>query len=450
MASDPTKAWHKVFTSGSKQMQDRLKAAHGNKPEFQNFLKSIGAEGGERSAKQSMTSLAKANREKIIAAAAKKIELKKSSERVRAMRGNADQFGGGLGGGLERNADIIRHVRSGGTLKVAEEVEQIDERNVENKKKKDEYVRLQGLKAMKAGKVDPARGHSPTRFGREELKNEEVELEESMTDSWKNVQSMPKGSVTGGKEEIKQRHAYLTALYNHHKKYGNDTKKVKGEIERLNRSRIAEENLDEATPYYNKSSFLKKMSRLAKQERQAREKKETEQKKKVNEVSSELLDRYKEKAKKSADELSKQGKYRQSNDRIMNVMKATGKQIEKTTANIKKSLNKEENDIEEAANAAQQAAIAIAMKKAGKKPKNLDEDTCPACGKNPCECECETQEDELNVKIGDTGKLTYDQMKRFLGIQDVHKLAPEDLKAKGIPVSPSELILKHQRMQSNL
>jgi hypothetical protein len=57
-----------------------------------------------------------------------------------------------------------------------EEIEQIDERNVENKNKKDEYVRLQGLKAMKAGKVDSARGHSPTRFGREELKNEEVEL----------------------------------------------------------------------------------------------------------------------------------------------------------------------------------------------------------------------------------------------------------------------------------
>jgi hypothetical protein len=42
---------------------------------------------------------------------------------------------------------------------------------------------------------------------------------------------------------------------------------------------MAEENtmtIDEATPYYNKPSFLKKMSRVAKQERQAREKKEAE------------------------------------------------------------------------------------------------------------------------------------------------------------------------------
>ena len=43
----------------------------------------------------------------------------------------------------------------------------------------------------------------------------------------------------------------------------------------------------------------------------------------------------------------------------------------------------------EAASPAQQAAIAVAMKKAGKKPKNVDEgaDVCPHCAKNPCECE---------------------------------------------------------------
>jgi hypothetical protein len=37
-----------------------------------------------------------------------------------------------------------------------------------------------------------------------------------------------------------------------------------------------------------------------------------------------------------------------------------------------------EKDVEEAANAAQQAAIAIAMKKAGKKPKKKNESTVPA------------------------------------------------------------------------
>ncbi|MGA1155181.1 MAG: hypothetical protein ACO3TR_04505, partial [Burkholderiaceae bacterium] len=70
---------------------------------------------------------------------------------------------------------------------------------------------------------------------------EEVQIEESMADSWKQVQSMDKGSITGGKEEARKRLAYLNAVYAHHKKYGNDTKKVKGEIERINRSRIAEE-----------------------------------------------------------------------------------------------------------------------------------------------------------------------------------------------------------------
>lgn len=62
----------------------------------------------------------------------------------------------------------------------------------------------------------------------------------------------------------------------------------------------------------------------------------------IDEVSSELLGRYKEKAKKSADALTAAGKHKQSTDRWMNVMKATGKQIDKTTAATKKALNKEE------------------------------------------------------------------------------------------------------------
>lgn len=67
----------------------------------------------------------------------------------------------------------------------------------------------------------------------------------------------------------------------------------------------------------------------------------------IDELSSELLDRYKEKAKKSSADLTAQGKYKQANDRTLNVMRATGKQIEKTTASIRKHLNKEEY-IEEA------------------------------------------------------------------------------------------------------
>lgn len=59
----------------------------------------------------------------------------------------------------------------------------------------------------------------------------------------------------------------------------------------------------------------------------------------ITELSSETLDSYKDKAKKSSNSLTSQGKYRQANDRTMNVMKATGKQIDKTVSNIRKSLN---------------------------------------------------------------------------------------------------------------
>jgi hypothetical protein len=61
----------------------------------------------------------------------------------------------------------------------------------------------------------------------------------------------------------------------------------------------------------------------------------------IQELSSDALDRYKVKAKQSADELTSQGKYRQANDRTMNVMKATGKQIDKTVTNIRNALNRE-------------------------------------------------------------------------------------------------------------
>jgi hypothetical protein len=70
-------------------------------------------------------------------------------------------------------------------------------------------------------------------------------------------------------------------------------------------------------------------------------KKTNEEVEAITELSSETLDSYKEKAKKSSDSLTSQGKYRQANDRTMNVMKATGKQINKTVASIRKALNRE-------------------------------------------------------------------------------------------------------------
>lgn len=63
----------------------------------------------------------------------------------------------------------------------------------------------------------------------------------------------------------------------------------------------------------------------------------------IQELSSATLDRYKEKAKKSSDELTRQGKYRKANDRTMNVMKATGKQIDKAASGIRKALRNDES-----------------------------------------------------------------------------------------------------------
>ena len=56
-----------------------------------------------------------------------------------------------------------------------EEAEHVEEGNLANKAKKKEAIRQLGLKAMKAGKVDPARGYIPQRAGREQLKKEETE-----------------------------------------------------------------------------------------------------------------------------------------------------------------------------------------------------------------------------------------------------------------------------------
>jgi hypothetical protein len=62
----------------------------------------------------------------------------------------------------------------------------------------------------------------------------------------------------------------------------------------------------------------------------------------VNEVSSELLDRYKTGAKKSADAATASGQHGKALKRWSGHMKATGKQIEKTTSGIRKALNRED------------------------------------------------------------------------------------------------------------
>lgn len=85
----------------------------------------------------------------------------------------------------------------------------------------------------------------------------EEALDESMTDSWTKVQAMDKGSVTGGKEEVRKRLTYLQAVHDHHKKFGNDTLKVRKQIEDLKRSRIAEELDEKLTPSMGAGEYIK-------------------------------------------------------------------------------------------------------------------------------------------------------------------------------------------------
>ena len=61
----------------------------------------------------------------------------------------------------------------------------------------------------------------------------------------------------------------------------------------------------------------------------------------LQELKNSTLQSYKDKANASADELTAQGKHGESLDRRANVMKATGKQIEKTSANIGRALRGE-------------------------------------------------------------------------------------------------------------
>jgi hypothetical protein len=65
--ADPTKAWDKAFTSGSKVMQDRLKRVHAKNPAFQSWLKSSGHGAGE-SVKQASKEVKQTVRAKQLAA----------------------------------------------------------------------------------------------------------------------------------------------------------------------------------------------------------------------------------------------------------------------------------------------------------------------------------------------------------------------------------------------
>jgi len=157
------------------------------------------------------------------------------------------------------------------------------------------------------------------------------------------------------------------------------------------------EELGEATAYYNKPSFLKKMSRLAKQERQAREKKEAEQKKQVKEDVD--LDE----AVKIGTKVKMHSPGKDYHDQVGTVgeirngaFKGAAKTYTVDYGN-RKSVQLSKDKL-----------------KLHKEESQLDED-----------CGCE--EDD-KFKVGDTGKMSYESIKRFLGIQNISQL--DDLNKK--------------------
>jgi hypothetical protein len=71
-------------------------------------------------------------------------------------------------------AEIKKDYRDRAASKVTNEEVELDEANPVNKANKKKFVRQVGLDAMRKGEVDPARGHSPQRFGREKLKGSNI------------------------------------------------------------------------------------------------------------------------------------------------------------------------------------------------------------------------------------------------------------------------------------
>lgn len=120
------------------------------------------------------------------------------------------------------------------------------------------------MKLQKAFQREQEKTASERKAGEELLKKpvkEEAEvIDEAMADSWKKVQSMDKGSVLQGKEGAKKRLAYLQAVHDHHKQFGNDTHKVKKEIESINRSKIAEDTSENPMDAFNDQNEIDVMT----------------------------------------------------------------------------------------------------------------------------------------------------------------------------------------------
>ena len=139
---------------------------------------------------------------KALSADERMAAIKKAAER-NIRRGKESRLRAAFGGeqmGAQYD-NPISIARAGGTIKGY----RLGEANQTNKMKKNEYVRQLGLKSMKAGKVDPARGYVPTRVGREQLKKEETmneiskaEAEKILGGPVKEKPKMPPGKQPAG------------------------------------------------------------------------------------------------------------------------------------------------------------------------------------------------------------------------------------------------------------
>lgn len=92
----------------------------------------------------------------------------------------------------------------------------------------------------------------------------------NQTREWKAIQSMDKGSVFGTRAEAKKKQAYLMAVYNYRKKYGQDLLKARKAVEKINQflvqlkesEELNEERLDELSKK-TLGSYIRKASSSA-------------------------------------------------------------------------------------------------------------------------------------------------------------------------------------------
>jgi hypothetical protein len=360
--ADPTKAWEKAFTSGSKVMQDRLKKVHAKNPAFQSWLKSSGHGAGE-SVKQASKEIKPTVRAKQLAAKSataygatkglavggehggagvaqkadkgrvwspdevaalnkqrgtEPVQLTPAQKRMAAIKAAFERSAAKKAKSfdvptLQRQHDDLRDVHDSLHSKVTrssmdEEVE-LDEMDKsqpsssrgaeglalgkEAKPVKPDKVKSNALKILQKqykkvkeeveleegkyastiaaiaaqayepkigdkvrtrkggqipGKVEKIEGNKVF-FRHPEgklyathssnLMREEAEsVNEDQAADWQRVQSMEKGSITGGKDAMKMHLKYLNAVHAHQKKHGLDTAKTKKKIEGINRTLV--------------------------------------------------------------------------------------------------------------------------------------------------------------------------------------------------------------------